>query len=112
MTHETEFAQTFDTVRTFSHDLAQFERDLTARPQTTVSQTLRKDFLQLQLRFSAIRGKYIARTVAAGLQEPGLREYHTQFRYRLRAFTHGHETLEDFMANVWKQLITQSYTFD
>ena len=38
--------------------------------------------------------------------------YHTQFRYLLRAFTYDHETLEDFMANVWKQLVTQSYTFD
>ena len=38
--------------------------------------------------------------------------YHTQFIYLLRAFTYDHETLEDVIANVWKQLVTQSYTFD
>ena len=34
--------------------------------------------------------------MAAGLQDDGLKAYHTQFRYLLRAFTHDHETLEDF----------------
>ena len=49
--------------------------------------------------------------MAAGLQDDGLKAYHTQFRYLLRAFTHDHETLENLMANLWK-LATQSYTFE
>ena len=111
ITRESEFAQIFATANTFSLHLAQFERDLSAHPQITVPQTLREDFLQLQLHFAAVREKYVARTVAAVLLDAGPREYHPEFRYLLRAFKHEHETLEDFMANVWKQMVTQNYTF-
>ena len=112
MTREAEFAQIFVTADTFKRHLQQFEQDLSVNPLITVSQTLRADFLQLQLRFSAVRERYVARTVAAGLKEARLHHYHAEFRYLLRAYTHDHETLEDFMTNVWTQLVTQSYTFD
>ena len=85
MTCETEIAQIFAT--------------------TPVSQTLREDLLQLQSRFSAVREKHVARTGTARLQDSRLQAYHIQFRYLLRAFIHDHETLEDFMTNVWKHLV-------
>ena len=53
MTRESELAQIIATASTFSKDPAQFEPDLAFHPQTTVSQTLCKDLLQLQLRLLA-----------------------------------------------------------
>ena len=35
---------------------------------------------------------YVVKTVAVGLLDAGLQEYHPQFRYLLLAFTHDHET--------------------
>ena len=45
-------------------------------------------------RISAVREKYVARTVAAGLRDAGLCKYHPEFSYLLRTFTHDHETLD------------------
>ena len=69
MTREAEFAQIFVTAETFTLHLKQFVLDLSVNPLITVSQILRADFLQLQLRFSAVQERYVARTVAAGLKD-------------------------------------------
>jgi hypothetical protein len=74
----------------------------------TIPHALKSDIVQLMLRFSAVRSRWVAQIVEYGITELRLRDLHNQMRTLGRVYAHDDNTLDAFLDSAWKQLLTQS----
>jgi hypothetical protein len=65
-----------------------------------------RDIVQLMLRFSAVRSRWVAQIVEYGIAEARLRDLHSQMRTLGRVYAHDDNTLDAFLDSTWKQLLT------
>lgn len=91
-----------------AESLDSFSDDLRRRPGLPVSQTLRQDVSQLMLRFTAVRARFVADTVASGIGMPDLSDLHREFAIIGRIYAHDSASLPGFLKNVDEQTATQS----
>ena len=81
---------------------------MTGSGERTFPNALKGDIVQLMLRFSAVRSRWVAQKVEYGIAEARLRDLHSQMRTLGRVYAHDDNTLDAFLDSAWKQLLTQS----
>ncbi len=106
MSKSSEFLNIFTKAEEVLKLLDKLSAEFACRTGVTVPQTLRNEATQLILRFSTVRGNFVASTVANGLKVRGLRFLHHEFKIVDRVYAHDCATLDGFLVNVWNQVAT------
>jgi hypothetical protein len=88
--------------------IQEFLRAMTGSGGPTIPHALKSDIVQLMLRFSAVRSRWVAQIVEYGIAEARLRDLHSQMRTLGRVYAHDDNTLDAFLDSAWNQLLTQS----
>ena len=110
MSKDSEFLQVVSKADSLSAQIQDFLRGM-GSGGSTIPHALRSDIVQVMLRFSTVRAKWVAGVVERGVAEQGLRDLHSQMRTLGRVYAHDNSTLEAFIDSLWKQLLTQSAMF-
>ena len=107
MSKDSEFLAVVSKADSLSGQIQDFLRGM-ASGGSTIPHALRSDIVQVMLRFSTVRARWVAGVVERGIAEEGLRDLHSQMRTLGRVYAHDNSTLETFIDSLWKQLLTQS----
>ena len=110
MSKDSEFLQVVSKADSLSAQIQDFLRGM-GSGGSTIPHALRSDIVQVMLRFSTVRAKWVAGVVERCVAEQGLRDLHSQMRTLGRVYAHDNSTLEAFIDSLWKQLLTQSARF-
>jgi len=110
MSKDSEFLQVVSKADSLSAQIQDFLRGM-GSGGSTIPHALRSDIVQVMLRFSTVRARWVAGVVERGVAEQGLRDLHSQMRTLGRVYAHDNSTLEAFIDSLWKQLLTQSAMF-
>ena len=110
MSKDSEFLQVVSKADSLSAQIQDFLRGM-GSGGSTIPHALRSDIVQVMLRFSSVRARWVAGVVERGVAEQRLRDLHSQMRTLGRVHAHDNSTLEAFIDSLWKQLLTQSAMF-
>jgi len=111
MSKDSEFLQVVSKADSLSVQIQDFLRGMVGSGGSTIPHALRSDIVQVMLRFSTVRARWVAGVVERGVAVQGLRDLHGQMRKLGRVYAHDDSTLEAFIDSLWKQLLTQSAMF-
>jgi hypothetical protein len=78
MCKDSEFKQILIKADVISVQIQEFLRAMTGSGGPTIPHTLKSDIVQLMLRFSAVRSRWVAQIVEHGIAEARLRDLHSQ----------------------------------
>jgi hypothetical protein len=108
MCKDSELTQILAKADAISVQIQNFLRAMTGSGGSTIQHTIKSDIVQLILRFSAVRSRWVAQIVEHGVAEARLHDLHSQMRTLGRVYAHDDNTLDAFLDSAWKQLLTQS----
>jgi hypothetical protein len=108
MCKDSEFSQILTKADVISVQIQDFLRAMTGSGGPTIPHALKSDIVQLMLRFSSVRSRWVAQIVEYGIAEARLRDLHSQMRTLGRVYAHDDNTLDAFLDSTWKQLLTHS----
>ena len=108
MCKDSEFSQILTKADVISVQIQDFLRAMSGSGGPTIPHALKSDIVQLMLRFSSVRSRWVAQIVEYGIAEARLRDLHSQMRTLGRVYAHDDNTLDAFLDSAWKQLLTQS----
>jgi hypothetical protein len=105
MCKDSELTQILTKADVISVQIQEFLCAMTGSGGPTIPHALKSDIVQLMLRFSAVRSRWVAQIVQYGITEVRLHDLHSQMRTLGRVYAHDDNTLDAFLDSAWKQLL-------